>query len=44
MPNILTSTFPKSLMVNGEEYAIYWDHRSCLRIMAALESGDLTRW
>ena len=44
MPNILTSTFPKSLTVNGEEYAIYWDHRSCLRIMAALESGDLTRW
>ena len=44
MPNILTSTFPKSLVVNGEEYAIYWDHRSCLRIMAALESGDLTRW
>jgi len=44
MPNILTSTLPKSLTVNGEEYAIYWDHRSCLRIMAALESGDLTRW
>lgn len=44
MPNILTSTFPKSLTVNGEEYAIYWDHRSCLRIMAALESADLTRW
>jgi hypothetical protein len=44
MPNILTGTFPKSLTVNGEDYAIVWDHRSCLRIMAALESGDLTRW
>jgi len=42
--NILTSTFPKSLTVAGEDYPIHWGHRDCLRIMANLEDHDLTRW
>ena len=42
--NILTSTFPRSLIVAGEDYPIRWGHRDCLRIMANLEDNDLTRW
>jgi hypothetical protein len=42
--SILTSAFPRSLTVNGEEYAIHWGHRDCLVIMANLEGNDLTRW
>jgi hypothetical protein len=42
--SILTSAFPRSLTVNGEEYAIRWGHRDCLVIMANLEGNDLTRW
>lgn len=42
--NILTSTFPTSLIVAGEDYPIRYGHRDCLRIMANLEDNDLTRW
>ena len=42
--NILTSTFPRSLTVAGEDYPIYWGHRACLAIMANLEDHDLTRY
>lgn len=42
--SILTSAFPRTLTVNGEEYAIHWGHRDCLVIMANLEGNDLTRW
>lgn len=42
MGNILTSTFPKSLTVAGEEYPVHWGHRDCLKIMIDLEKGDMT--
>ena len=42
MASILTSAFPTSLTVNGEDYPINWGHRDCLDIMVELEKGDLT--
>jgi hypothetical protein len=42
--SILTSEFPRTLTVNGEEYAIRWGHRNCLAILTELEKNDLTRW
>ena len=42
MASILTSAFPTSLTVNGEDYPINWGHRDCLDIMIELEKGDLT--
>jgi len=42
MASILTSAFPTSLTVDGEDYPINWGHRDCLDIMVELEKGDLT--
>ncbi len=42
--NLLTSEFPRTLTVAGEDYPIRWGHRDCLRIMANLEDHDLTRY
>lgn len=42
MASILTSAFPTSLIVDGEDYPINWGHRECLDIMVELEKGDLT--
>lgn len=42
MASILTSAFPTSLTVNGEDYPVNWGHRDCLDIMVELEKGDLT--
>lgn len=42
MASILTSAFPISLTVDGEDYPINWGHRDCLDIMVELEKGDLT--
>lgn len=40
--NILTDSLPHSLTIDGREYEIDGDFRTCLRIILAYESNDLT--
>ena len=40
--NILTDCLPETLFVNGEEYQINADARTCLTIMIDLASQDWT--
>ena len=42
MGNILTDALPTSVTVNGKDYAVDTDFRTCLRIMLAFEDNELT--
>jgi len=40
--NLLTDTPPESIVIDGKEYKINTDFRSCLRIMLAFEDNELS--
>jgi hypothetical protein len=42
MNNVLVDELPSSVILDGREYRINTDFRSCLRIMLAFEDNDLT--